>query len=258
MTAYFERLDDSRFRATRCVSGAWNVEEQHVAPALGLLTHSVERAFADRLADGRQLSRLSFDILGVLPIDVVEVDTRMVRPGRTVELVEAALSHGGRPAVTLRAWLVAPHETGELAGDAFPAMPSIDELDEWTGFDEWPGEFVRTVDVFGRRLEQGRAQAWLRPRIPLLEHEEISPTVRLLSVLDIANGITPRFSPQTTLFPNVDLTAHLFTQPQGEWLGFDTTVAYGPTGLGVTHTVLHDERGPIGTSMQSLMVRPGR
>jgi hypothetical protein len=258
VTAYFERLDDSRFRATRSVSGAWNVEEQHVAPALGLLTHNVERAFAHRLDDGLQLSRLSFDILGVLPIDVVEVETRMLRPGRTVELVEATLSHDGRPAVVLRAWLVARHETAELAGNAFAPLPPLHELEPWERFDDWPGDFVRTVDVRGRRLEQGRAQAWLRPRIPLLEHEAISPTVRLLSILDIANGITPRYPPQTTLFPNVDLTAHLLAEPKGEWLGFDTTVAYGTSGLGVTHTVLHDERGPIGTSVQSLTVRPGR
>lgn len=258
MTAFFERLDDSRFRATNAVSGAWNVEEQHVAPALGLLTHAVEHAFAARFSEGFRLSRLSFDILGVIPIEVVEVDARVVRPGRTVELVEASLSHAGRPAVILRAWLVAHHDTTELAGTAFPPMPRRAELAEWTGFDEWPGEFVRSVDVAGRRLEQGRAQAWLRPRVPLLEHEAISPTVRLLSILDISNGITPRFSPRTTLFPNVDLTAHLFAEPRGEWLGFDTTVAYGTGGLGLTHTVLHDEHGPIGTSVQSLTVRPGR
>jgi len=258
VTAYFERLDDSRFRATESVGGAWNPREQHIAPALGLLTHTVEQAFAGRLADGLQLARLSFDILGVLPIEVVEVEARVLRPGRTVELVEATLSHGGRPAVTLRAWLVARHDTDELAGDAFPPMPAVDELDEWMGFDEWPGEFVRTVDVRGRRLAQGRAQAWLRPRIPLLAGEAISPTARLLSILDIANGITPRFAPQHVLFPNVDLTAHLFAVPHGEWLGFDTAVAYGTDGLGLTHTVLHDDRGPIGTSVQSLTVRPGR
>ena len=256
MTAYFERLDDSRFRATPSTGGAWNVEEQHVAPALGLLTHTVERAFADRLADGLQLSRLSFDILGVIPIEEVEVEAHVVRPGRTVELVEASLSHGGRPAVALRAWLVKRHETAELAGDAFDAMPPLADLEDWSGFDQWPGEFVRTVDVRGRRLAQGRAQVWLRPRVALLENEAISPTVRLLSILDIANGLSPRFAPQAVLFPNVDLTAHLFAVPRGDWLGFDTTVAYGAGGLGVTHTVLHDESGPIGTCVQSLTIRP--
>ncbi|HVX08744.1 thioesterase family protein [Humibacter sp.] len=255
MAAYFERLDDTRFRATAAVGGAWDPDEQHIAPALGLLTHVIERTFAARLADGLQLGRLSFDILGTMPIDVVEVETRMLRPGRTVELVEASMSHGGRAAVTLRAWLMARHDTQALAGDAFEPMAGVDEVEDWSGFDAWPGEFVRTVDVRGRRLGQGRAQVWLRPRVALLETEDVSPTGRLLSILDIANGITPRFAPQAVLFPNIDLTAHLFAQPHGEWLGFDTIVAYGSTGLGATHTVLHDENGVIGTSVQGLTVR---
>jgi hypothetical protein len=135
-------------------------------------------------------------------------------------------------------------------------MAGVDEVEDWSGFNVWPGEFVRTVDVRGRRLGQGRAQVWLRPRVALVEGEDVSPTVRLLSILDIANGITPRFAPEAVLFPNIDLTAHLFAQPTGEWLGFDTTVAYGVSGLGATHTVLHDENGVIGTAVQGLTVRP--
>lgn len=258
VTAYFERLDDSTYRATPAVGGAWDPREQHIAPALGLLTHTVERAFAGRLADGLQLGRLSFDILGTIPIEEVELEAHVLRPGRTVELVEARLSHGGRAAATLRAWLMARHDTEELAGDAFQRMPARDGLEEWRGLDQWPGEFVHTVDIRGRRLGQGHAQVWLRPRVPLLEDEPISPTVRLLSILDIANGITPRFAPQAVLFPNIDLTAHLLTQPRGEWLGFDTSVAYGAGGLGLTHTVLYDETGPVGTSVQGLTVRERR
>jgi hypothetical protein len=64
----------------------------------------------------------------------------------------------------------------------------------------WPGEFVRRVD--GRRAEvtPGRARFWLRPRVPLLVDEPVSATARALSILDIANGITPRRSPATSHF----------------------------------------------------------
>jgi hypothetical protein len=57
-------------------------------------------------------------------------------------------------------------------------------------------------------------------------------------------------------FPNVDLTAHLVRSPEPGWLGFDTTVTFGPTGHGLTSSVLHDEHGPVGTLAQSLTVRP--
>ncbi|HWD79579.1 MAG TPA: thioesterase family protein, partial [Kribbella sp.] len=65
-----------------------------------------------------------------------------------------------------------------------------------------------------------------------------------------------RADPKEVAFPNVDLTAHLFTTPRGDWLGFDTTVTFGPTGLGLTNSVLHDATGPIGTVAQLVTVRP--
>lgn len=68
--------------------------------------------------------------------------------------------------------------------------------------------------------------------------------------------MTVRADPRTVAFPNVDLTAHFFTAPAGGWVGFDTTVSFGPDGLGVTNSVLHDERGPVGTLAQLLTVRP--
>ena len=56
-----------------------------------------------RRDDGLVLTRLTFDILGTIPVDVVETVVRVVRPGRTIELVEAAVTHNGRAAVVLRA-----------------------------------------------------------------------------------------------------------------------------------------------------------
>jgi hypothetical protein len=57
-------------------------------------------------------------------------------------------------------------------------------------------------------------------------------------------------------FPNLDLTAHLFEEPHGDWLGFDTSVSFGRNGFGLTSSVIHDEHGPVGTMAQMLTVRP--
>lgn len=256
MPAYFERLDHARFRATSAVRGAWNTEEQHIAPALGLIAHALERDNAARRAEPFELARISFDILGVLPIDVVEVTTRVIRPGRTVELVEATLSHDGRPAVIARAWFLRATDTRAIAGSDLAPMPRPDALEPWSAAQIWPGEFVTTVEVRRRESEPGRAQFWMRPRLALLEHEPIGPTARMLGIIDVANGTTPRVSPDEFVFPNLDLTAHLIRAPRSEWIGLDTTVSFGPRGTGLTHTVLHDEHGPIGTAQQTLTIRP--
>lgn len=65
-------------------------------------------------------------------------------------------------------------------------------------------------------------------------------------------------NPADVAFPNIDLTAHLFAEPTGEWLGFDTTASVSATGTGLTHSVIHYETGPIGVSSQMLTVRPSR
>lgn len=105
--AYFRRLGDHRFLATEHTGGAWRITEQHIAPSLGLLLHLVE-LHRDRRHHDRQFpARLSYDILGVVPVGVVDTAISVRRPGRTVErtveMVEAALSHEGKDVLLLRA-----------------------------------------------------------------------------------------------------------------------------------------------------------
>ncbi|ALJ20954.1 thioesterase family protein [Microbacterium sp. No. 7] len=256
MTAYFERLDATRFRATQAVQGAWNTSEQHIAPAFGLIAHVIEGDHVTRHTAPMQLSRISYDILGVLPIDEVAVEVRVLRPGRTIELVEAVLSHDGRPAVIARAWWMQRGDTAALAGSSLPAMPPLDAVEPWLIGTEWRGEFVTTMEIRRELIEPGRARCWVRPRNVLLEGEAVSPTARLLGMADLANGLSLRALPTVAAYPNVDLTAHLLRVPVGEWIGYDTTASFSATGTGITHTVLHDEQGPIATSVQSLTVRP--
>jgi hypothetical protein len=256
MTAYFQRLTEASYCATDAVQGAWNTTQQHIAPALGLLTHAVEQHHPARHAAPMQVTRLSFDILGTFPVDTVDVHIEVTRPGRTIELLRATMSHADRPALTLHAWMQHPTDTTHLAGGLLPSMTPPGDVAPWNPAETWPGRFVTTIEARRHETSPGRAQSWLRPRIPLLAGEEISSTAAMMSILDIANGLTPRQSPQDITFPNLDTTVHLFNPPRSEWIGYDTTVTFGPTGTGLTHTVLHDTHGPIGTAQQILTIRP--
>ncbi len=254
--AYFRRTGATTFQPTEHVGGAWKTDEQHVAPTLGLLAHLVEE---DRDARGRGelvLTRLSYDIWGTYPLDVMDAHVQVVRPGKGVELVEAEVSCGGRRAITLRAWLALPGDTAALAAEPLPRIPGPDETPVTDLTVVWPGGFIKTVEVRRAQAEPGRATAWVRTGVPLLEDEQVSATARGVGLFDIANGLTVRRDPREVAFPNLDLTAHLYRTPDGGWLGFDTTVTFGPSGVGLTSAVLHDERGPVGTISQSLVVRP--
>ena len=95
----------------------------------------------------------------------------------------------------------------------------------------------------------------MRTPVPLVEGREVGRLAATVGLLDIANGMTVRADPQAVAFPNLDLTAHLVAAP-GARVGLDTRVTFGADGLGLTHSVVHDETGPIGTSSQTLTVRP--
>lgn len=255
-TAYFIRESADTFRPTEHVSGGWNPQEQHIAPAIGLLTHCIEQDFRSRRSDDLQLTRLSCDILGTIPMEPVEISVSVIRPGRTIELVEARLSHGGRDAVIARAWLAARYETGNYAGSDFPRLLPKEQFEPWAMDNTWPGGFVHSVQVRPQPESPGRARFWLNSPIDLLEGESVSNTARVLGLIDVANGVTARAKPTEVLFPNLDLTAHLFRAPRSDWIGLDGHGSFGPDGAGLTHCIMHDEDGPFGTFAQVLTVRP--
>ena len=256
--AYFERVSDSAFRATDQVSGAWSVEDQHIAPALGLLAHVVELDRDRRGRDGLVVGRLSYDILGIVPVDEVDTAVTVVRPGRTIELVEATLSHRDRAAVRLRAWLIQARDTTEFQGTALPPIPPPQDMPPWDPTTVWPGGFIASVEVRRAQVAPGRASFWVRTPLPLIHDEPASRLASLAGLLDIANGMTVRADPRAVAFPNLDLTAHLFAEPRGEWVGFDTAVSFGLGGVGLTTSAIHDLSGPIGTVSQILTLRPAR
>jgi hypothetical protein len=253
---YFQRLDERRFRATEEVGGAWDTTHQHIAPALGLLVHAVEQDRDARRDDRLRVGRLSYDILGTVPVDAVEVAVRVLRPGRTIELVEAALRHGDRDVVLLRAWLMSTRDTERVAGSSLPRLKPPADYPRWDPTSLWPGGFIASAEVRRDQEEPGRARFWVRSTTTLLD-EPVSDLARFTGLLDIANGMTVRVDPREVAFPNVDLTAHFFVEPRGEWVGFDTSVSFGTSGLGLTSSVLHDHDGPVGTLAQVLTVRPG-
>ena len=162
--AYFERVDEHRFVPTDHVGGAWATDEQHVAPALGLLAHAVEQDRDRRRDDGLALTRLSFDILGVLGMSEVEVEVRVLRPGRTIELVEASLHQGGRAAVVLRAWLVARGDTAGLAGTDLPRLAPPDAVPAWDPTTVWPGGFIASADLRRSRSNRAGPRSGCAPR----------------------------------------------------------------------------------------------
>jgi hypothetical protein len=240
--------------------GAWSVTEQHISPLGGLVVHAIEEhvaAAGHGTDDGKAIARLSLDILGVVAIEELEIAVRTVRPGRTIELVEAEVTSGGRRVVLARAWRLALSDTASVAGGEPAPLPGPDEVPAWPMTTVWPGGYIASLDV--RRdpdARPGRAIAWVSSPVALLAGVAVSPLASFVALVDTANGTCVREPIDAWLFPNVDLTLHLHRQPAAGPVGLDTTVVFGADGLGLTETVLHDVRGPVGRAAQVLTVRP--
>ena len=257
LMAYFRRLDETRFQPTEHTGGGWDPGELHFSPLAGLIVHAIDGYRAARPETGLLLSRVSYDILGRLANDVCEVRVETIRPGRTIELLEATLSIGGRAVIRARAWMLSPFDTSAVAGGADGALPDPERLPSWPMTSVWPGGYIASLDVRPVvPVEPGRATAWVSTAHALVDGEEASPAASYIALIDTANGLAARESPGSWLYPNVDLTLHLHRQPEGRWVGLDSTAVFGPTGQGVTGSVLHDVAGPVGTAQQMLTVRP--
>lgn len=255
-TSFYVPLGGGKYRSTIHTQGAWNAHEQHMAPATGLLAHELER-FQPR--EDMRMARVSLDILGIIHGGDIEITTRMVRPGKTIELIEAEMLCQGRTAIVARAWRLKTHDSTAVAGIEDPTVTHPEDLPAWDGMDMWPGGYIEQLEFRvepGLRL--GRGMVWMRNPNAMVDGVPSGDMVRLLGMVDTANGVAPRVAPgpESWMFPNVDLQIHMHRRPTGEWLGISSQQTYGTDGIGLTSAVLHDVEGPFGRSEQILTVRP--
>jgi hypothetical protein len=255
--AYFEPVAPGRYRPTGQAGGAWRDDEIHFSPLGGLITHAIDLHRADQPRDDKQLGRISFDILGQLRRDECEIQVATIRPGRTIELIQATATIAGRVAVLARAWFIATTDTAAVAGGAPEPLPAPEQAPGHPMTETWDGGYVASLDVRAiSPARPGRTTAWLRTGTDLVAGEPVSPHAAFIALVDTANGIAVRQPPTAWMYPNLDLTVHLHRQPAGGWVGLDTSVTFGSSGLGLTSTTLHDVAGPVGRAEQILTVRP--
>ncbi|GAC1510166.1 MAG: thioesterase family protein [Pseudarthrobacter sp.] len=254
-TFYYQSLGGGRFRSTIHAQGAWNEHEQHMAPAAGLMSDSLERH--EPRADMR-MARLSYEILGLIPGGEFHIETTTLRPGKTIELLQAELVAHGRVAIRATAWRMITSDTAAVAAVEDAAIPAPDDCKPFDGAFIWPGGYIRSLEMrVAEGHRDGAGTVWLRTQHPLTDAADSSDFTRLMGLVDTANGIAARVRPGegSYSFPNLDLQIHMYRRPEGEWLGLDNAVSFGADGIGLTSTVLHDLHGPFGRAEQILTLR---
>lgn len=250
--AFYVRRGEHRFVSTLHAQGAWQPGEQHLAPASGLVLAEVERC----LPSDKLISRVSCDVLGVIHSGEFSIDVEVVRPGRSIELIEASMRHGDRTSIRARVWRLATSDTTRVQGIEWAPLPPPATMRPLAMASIWDGGYIDSLEVRqDADTRPGRGHSWIRTRCPLVDGEADPPVAGFLKLIDTANGLAVREHPGSVFFANVDLSVHFIREPAAGWVGFDTCVNFGPTGLGETFSVLSDVHGPVGTAAQSLTVR---
>ena len=252
--SFYVPLGDDRWSSTPHTTGPWDPRFQHGGPPSALLGRAVERC-APR--DDMVVARVTVEILGAVPVGELELRSRVTRPGRSVELVEAALSAGGRDVARAAAWRVL--RTTRSVPSRAAAPPPLPEQAATVVAEGWVDGYLSAVEwrfADGRFGAEGPATAWTRLRHPLVPDEPNSPLTRVLAVADSGNGLSSELDVATWHFINPELTVHLHREAVGEWVCVDATTAISAGGAGLATTALSDLDGPIGVGAQSLLVAP--
>jgi hypothetical protein len=255
--SFYRQVADDRFESTEYTRGPWDARSQHAGPPAALLGRAVERR-ADARPDMR-IARLTFDIIRPVPVAALTVTSRLVRSGRSVEVVEAELApDGGQPvmrvsALRIRAESDAAPEIGPTAPPPGPAAAAAAPFFP-VSYEDGYHTGMEYRFVTGAFLTPGPATCWMRMRVALVAGESPDPLTRVLVAADSGNGISAALDWRQHLFINPDLTVHLYRYPEGEWVCLDARTSIDPAGIGIADTALLDERGAIGRAAQSLFV----
>jgi hypothetical protein len=248
--------DGDGFVASELTRGPWDEKSQHAGPPCALLGRALDLAGA---IEGAQIVRVTYEIVRPVPIARLETRTEIVRPGRNVELIEGELLNEGEAVIRARAWRIrtadveidrTPPEPAPISGPDTAAVQSFFPVPWDVGYHT--AMEVRFVE--GGFVEPGPARAWMRMRVPLIEGEEPRPLDRVLAAADSGNGVSSPLDYRRYIFINTDLTVNLRRLPEGEWVCLDAVTYPERSGIGLSDTALHDERGMIGRATQALLV----
>lgn len=255
MSDAFFRRDGGWLVGNEGARGPWSVDACHAGPVTGALAGCAESAVADK-----RLVRLTANFMRPVPMAGFRLAAEVLRSGRTTALVRVDLSdRDGRSCASAECLFVS-EEPNELPTSTLP-FPAFENstagrfpVTETLHGEQMFGHFVEIRYPQGEDNRPGPTSLWMRTPA-IVEGESPSPFQVACPIADCGNGISRNEEFVRTSCVNADLTLSLFRPPASEWILSQSISFWERNGIGMSHAMLFDRQGPVGTALQSLVLR---
>ncbi len=244
MEPFFER-DGERLLPTRSAKGPWKAGTLHGRVIIGLLAAEIER----RHGDPAYLPvRLTVDMHRAPSLAPLHVETRVVRDGHRIKVIDAELICDGQSAGRATCQLLRQGEvpaSEAWRGEVWDVTGPEELADAGPGPDTMFGAWdLRWAQ--GRLGEIGRRRAWLRENRAMIGGEPLSPFLRVAAGVDYVSPLANVGTLGSYGYINSDVTLYLHRLPVGEWIGYESSAHEASAGIALAHCNIYDVEGRIG------------
>ncbi len=232
----------------------WYPDALHGGPVAGAFARAFELMDAPT---EMAVTRLTVDLMRPVPTVPLSIETRVVRTGRRIQVLEGRLDADGNEvaaATALRLRVADVPVPAHRRPEPLPAPHEIPAATMEPADEAW--FHTRGVDVRSAKQSfytAGSGTAWIRLAMPLVEGEVPTPLQRAVVAADFGNGVGNVLS-EDFVFMNADLTVYLHRPPEGEWVGLRSRSTVDALGFGVARSELFDTTGAVGFGLQALFV----
>lgn len=248
---------------TGLATGPWYPGTQHGSAMMLMAALAAEQLPSE---EPRQVTRLTVDMMSAAPLAPIELKTDIRKGGRNLEALDISIVSDEREYVrasALRFRLADVPVPQRLKCDGnTPSLPKplhksfFEQIEHKEGFHQ---AIEIRIDLKAQPMVM-----WFRLKQPVLQGRPVTPLQRVALASDWTYSV-PSFSHRiltgepfdaTPFYGiNPDTTINLHRQAEGEWVGIQTHASYSDLGAGTVMGQIFDEKGAVGFSTQSILVR---
>ncbi|MDR3513937.1 MAG: thioesterase family protein [Caulobacteraceae bacterium] len=243
--AFFTR-DGAGFLANPVSRGPWNPQSLHGRVVIGLLAFAIEERCGD---PAYTPARLTVDMYRLPDFSPLSVETRLVRDGHRIKVVDAELFSAGVSVGRATSQLL--RRTEQPPGRVW-SPPDWDAPKPW---DIAPPSDARVAlggmwavrPIVGAMGTLGPRRMWMAEVRELVEGSPLTPWVRAALASDFASPFA-NAGDAGLAYINTDVTLYMHRPPQDEWIGFEVVNHQSADGVAIGECWLYDVNGPVGAA----------